>query len=160
MHFSDAVEIILKEEGGYVSDPHDPGGETNWGISKRIYPDLDIRNLSREQAIEIYHNDYWDVCRCGDLPSGIALMVFNSAVNQGPGTAACSLQISLGFVRVDGHIGPVTAEAANSVSINWLMTALKHYIKEAYAKCYNYSQYGKQWLERLDRIYFVSKTLD
>lgn len=43
MKFDDAVEIVLKHEGGYVNDKKDPGGETNMGISKRAYPHIDIK---------------------------------------------------------------------------------------------------------------------
>ncbi|WP_425526518.1 glycosyl hydrolase 108 family protein [Xanthomonas oryzae] len=50
---------MLSHEGGYVNDPRDPGGETQWGISKRAYPELNIRALTRDQAIEIYRRDYW-----------------------------------------------------------------------------------------------------
>jgi hypothetical protein len=52
--FNQAIENVLKNEGGYVNDPYDPGGETIFGISKRIYPHLDIKNITRNQAIDIY----------------------------------------------------------------------------------------------------------
>src|SRR5690606_2973445 len=65
--FLHAVEVVLEHEGGYVHDPHDPGGETKFGISKRQYPDLDIANLTREQAIEIYRRDWWDKYGYGRL---------------------------------------------------------------------------------------------
>ena len=57
--FRKAIEVILKYEGGYVNDPNDLGSETNFGISKRSYPNVDIKNLTKEQAIEIYHRDWW-----------------------------------------------------------------------------------------------------
>ena len=57
--FSEVIEDTLSHEGGYVFDPDDLGGETNWGISKRQYPDLDIKSLTREDAIDIYYKDYW-----------------------------------------------------------------------------------------------------
>lgn len=58
--FNRAVELLLKHEGGYVNHPNDPGGETNFGISKRTYPHLDIKNLTKEQAIALYKLDWWD----------------------------------------------------------------------------------------------------
>jgi len=58
---------ILRHEGGYVNHPNDPGGETNYGISKRQYPHLDIKNLTREQAKVIYYYDYWVKYRCDKL---------------------------------------------------------------------------------------------
>ena len=57
--FKLAINKILKNEGGYVFDPVDPGGETQFGISKRSYPNIDIKNLTRNQAIDIYFEDYW-----------------------------------------------------------------------------------------------------
>ena len=62
------IEVVLKSEGGYVNDPHDPGGETNFGISKRAYPSVDIKHLTKEGAIAIYKKDYWDKIKGDDLP--------------------------------------------------------------------------------------------
>ena len=59
MTFDILVKKVLKHEGGYVNDPSDPGGETKYGISKRAFPDLDIKNLTEEQAILIYYDEYW-----------------------------------------------------------------------------------------------------
>ena len=50
MTFEEIIDNVLESEGGYVNDKDDPGGETNMGISKRAYPDLDIKNLTREEA--------------------------------------------------------------------------------------------------------------
>ncbi len=82
--FDTAVTAVLSYEGGYVNDPNDPGGETNWRISKRAYPNLDIKNLTRDQAIQIYRRDYWDSLECDRFPPLIAIALFDAAVNQGP----------------------------------------------------------------------------
>ena len=58
--FEDIIEITLHHEGGYVNDPDDLGGETNFGIAKRFYPDVDIKNLTKDEASDIYRRDYWD----------------------------------------------------------------------------------------------------
>ena len=59
--FDRAFEKTLRFEGGgeLVDDPNDAGGPTRWGISQRAYPDLDIKNLTKEGAKEIYRKDYW-----------------------------------------------------------------------------------------------------
>ena len=57
--FEQAVSVIFKHEGGYANNPNDPGQETNWGISKRSYPEEDIYNLTKERAKHIYLRDYW-----------------------------------------------------------------------------------------------------
>lgn len=57
--FEDAIDLVLENEGGYVNDPQDPGGETKYGISERAYPSLDIKNLTVDQAKAIYKRDFW-----------------------------------------------------------------------------------------------------
>lgn len=83
MDFDKAVSIIMDIEGGYVMDPNDPGGETKYGISKRSYPNEDIKNLTPERAKEIYLVDYWNMALCNRLPEKLKLIVFDCAVNQG-----------------------------------------------------------------------------
>jgi hypothetical protein len=82
-NFKRALEFTLKWEGGYVNDSNDPGGETKWGISKRAYPDLDIKTLTPERAAEIYANDYWDKAGCNNLSYPLCACVFDTAVNLG-----------------------------------------------------------------------------
>ena len=82
-NWTKAIDFVLKWEGGYVHDPLDPGGETNFGISKKSYPDLDIKNLTKEQAVEIYKRDYWLATKCDTLPYPLDIIVFDTAVNMG-----------------------------------------------------------------------------
>lgn len=70
-----------------MNDPEDPGGETKYGISKRAYPRLDIKNLTLEDASAIYKRDYWNAAGCDDLDDSLALVVFDTAVNCGVGRA-------------------------------------------------------------------------
>lgn len=85
MSFEAAFHFVVNPEveGGYVNDPQDPGGETKYGISKRAYPNEDIKNLTLDRAKELYLRDYWDKAGCDALAWPCALMVFDSAVNQG-----------------------------------------------------------------------------
>ena len=83
MSFERAIEFVLKHEGGYVDNPADPGGETRFGISKKTYPALDIRNLTIEAAKEIYRRDYWQKSGCEALEWPLSLVVMDSAVNCG-----------------------------------------------------------------------------
>lgn len=82
-NFDKAFVIVVGIEGGLVDDPADPGGLTKFGISKRRYPDLDIRNLTVEQAKAIYLRDYWNTHNLDKLEYGKALLVFDCAVNGG-----------------------------------------------------------------------------
>ena len=99
--FDRCVRAVLSEEGGLSDHPQDPGGLTQYGISRRAYPDLDIRRLTMDEVIEIYRRDYWNPVHGTDLPASLALLVFDAAVNQGAGTAARLLQKAVG-VREDG----------------------------------------------------------
>ena len=88
--FLDAVnDLIDNWEGGYVLDAHDPGGETKFGISKASYPDVDIKDLARDQAIAIYYRDYWQKFELGSKITDPALRAkcFNMGVLMGPTTA-------------------------------------------------------------------------
>lgn len=109
--FNVAFKHTVQLEGGYVNDPADRGGETNFGISKRSYPDLDIANLTLEQAKAIYWRDYWQPNYCDVLPTALAMAYFDALVNHKPGTAKRLLQNALG-VSPDGVIGPATLAAA------------------------------------------------
>lgn len=118
--FQHAVAFVLAKEGGYVQHPSDPGGETNFGISKRAYPHEDIANLTEQRAAFLYHRDYWRAVRSHELPTGIALAVFDGAVQHGTVTAARLLQEVLG-AKVDGIIGPKTLLAARQADTEWLI---------------------------------------
>lgn len=109
--FQRAVEFTLAHEGGYANHPDDPGGETNWGISKRSYPSLDIKALTRDEAVRLYHRDYWNAVHGDALPFPIALVLFDTIVNGG--APVRWLQLSLPGVKVDGELGPLTIAAAH-----------------------------------------------
>lgn len=115
MNFDTAFDRLLGHEGRYVDNPVDPGGETNWGISKRSYPHLDIKNLTREQAKAIYLRDFWEPL--GAAHPAIKYQVFDFAVNSGIQTALRKLQAAAG-VADDGHWGPVSARALAAMELN------------------------------------------
>lgn len=105
-----AIDFVLSHEGGYSCHESDPGGETNFGISKRSYPNEDIKNLSRERAKEIYHEDYWLSVRGPDLPEQLAVPLMDYAVNSGVWQAIRALQATL-RVKRDGRFGVLTMTA-------------------------------------------------
>ena len=124
--FLNAVEATLSHEGGYSNDPYDRGGETNFGISKRAYPKIDIKNLTREQAIAIYHADYWLKLQCDSLPTTINAKVFDIGVNSGLHRAVTLLQVALNAyngnaaLKIDGAMGQKTIGAA-SLAVSTLL---------------------------------------
>lgn len=110
-----AINRLLGNEGGYVANPADPGGVTNWGISQRSYPHLDIANLTRDDAIAIYKRDFWDKIDGDAMPPGVGFQLLDFAVNSGIETAIRALQRAVG-VADDGHFGPVSLAAIKAQS--------------------------------------------
>jgi len=81
--FEECMMFIFKWEDGYVNDPNDSGGETKYGICKRWYPHLDIKNLTREDAMKIYYDEYWLKAGCDKMLYPANLIIFDSAVHMG-----------------------------------------------------------------------------
>jgi lysozyme family protein len=122
--FEEAFEETMEFEGGYINDLDDPGGETKYGISKRSYPQLDIKNLTLEEAKEILYRDFWMKGPCewvGDIDHYFGPMIaeklFDMSVNLGVHTAAKLLQRAVRAsdegedLVEDGIIGPITIAA-------------------------------------------------
>lgn len=146
-NFERAFELVVGIEAGYVNDPTDPGGETKFGISKRAYPNVDIANLTLDDAKAIYVRDYWAACACGQLRWPLCLFVFDMAVNQGQPAARVMLQRALG-VDADGIVGPVTLAAANKMddeALALLLTARAF----RYMQAGNFNIDGRGWFKRL-----------
>lgn len=150
------LPLILRYEGGYVDHPSDPGGETKYGISKRSYPDLDIQHLTIEDAGEIYYRDYWQVCRCDDLPRALALSVFDSAVNQGTHAAIKLLQDAVA-VDTDGILGSVTLEAARHGTLGNHLASFTTARILRYTNTRNFDVFGRGWVARAIHVYGVSR---
>lgn len=146
--FIKIINRVLGHEGGWVNDPNDPGLETKWGISKRSYPNVDIKNLTRNQAIAIYHRDFW-VPIGGDMVSdGAAHQLMDGAVNSGPREAIRFLQRAVG-VADDGHFGPVSKAAmAKMTESDFIMLYVAERM-EYMTKLKNWIHHGKGWIRRM-----------
>ena len=155
MTFEKAVEIVLRKEGGYVNNPHDPGSETKFGISKRAYPHLDIMELTRDEAKEIYRKDYWEKIRADEMPSSLRLIYFDAAVNQGVPAAIKMLQETVG-VKQDGIIGIQTMAFVNNMDSPELVFAYAMARHNRYIKNKNWDVFGRGWSWRLLEIVMLS----
>lgn len=157
-NFDACMTEVFKHEGGYVNDPHDPGGETNLGISKRSYPKEDIRNMTRARAAQIYRRDFWDKLRCDELPAGLDLVAFDAAVNSGPSRGAKWLQQALG-VAVDGKVGLATIGAAkNTYTPAAVLRAVG--FRRAFLKTLpTWERYKNGWTKRLDSVEAVASAM-
>lgn len=147
--FQKRLSIIYRWEGVLTRDANDPGGLTKWGISQRAYPMLDIENLTRDEAEQIYRADYWNPCRCDELPAGLDLIVFDCAVNQGVRTATRCLQRALG-VTDDGIIGPVTLAAVRGRKDRLgLIKEVAARRGKKYGEAATFQHHGLGWMRRL-----------
>lgn len=129
MNFNQCIEHVLGSEGGFTDDPDDAGnwtgGEigkgklkgTKWGISAATYPNLDIKNLTRQDAINIYYRDFWVKFKVASYPEKIRLHFFDVCVNSGNSRAVKILQRAVGGLVVDGIAGPATMKAASRVDV-------------------------------------------
>ena len=119
------INDIIIVEGGYVDDPSDSGGETNWGITVKVARqfgyDGPMKDFPRETAFSIYESMYWDSVKGDDLARlshPVAREIVDTAVNLGVGRASGFLQRSLNIMNnrgqlydeviVDNSIGPKT----------------------------------------------------
>ena len=108
-----SIRKTLANEGGYTDNPLDSGGETNMGISKAQYPNFDIKNLTPDQAAEIYRDGYWKPLYSQIGDQFIADKIFDMGVLFGVGTAVKILQGLYPGEAVDGIFGPSTLERVN-----------------------------------------------
>lgn len=148
MSFDQAILFTLREEGGYVNNPQDPGGETKYGISKHAYPSLDIKNLTENQARDIYYKDYWIKSRCDEMPGDIAISVFDMSVNSGIRSAIRCIQKCLN-VADDGICGPLTLYSINNADQEDLFINFNAMRLNFFTTLSNYNVYGKGWFKRV-----------
>ena len=165
-NYDKCLETILHHEGGYVNHPKDPGGETNLGVTKRVYEEhggtKDMKDLTVEDVAPIYKKGYWDKIKGDELPSGLDLCVFDFGVNAGPGRAAKYLQTMIGSTP-DGGIGPMTLKAvAEYVEEHGLVKAIENYQdarQSYYEKLSTFDTFGRGWTRRVDETTQLAKTL-
>ena len=150
--FDDIIEVVLKHEGGYVNDPVDPGGETNFGIAKRSHPDVDIKNLTEEGAKEIYYQDYWMKNRVPQLPDELKHIYFDMCINQGRGRAVKILQQAANAkganLKVDGGLGPKTIGALNGVELDRVRAYRIKYYADLVTRKPNLEKFYFGWFRR------------
>lgn len=157
--FYRCIDFIITEEGGYANHPADPGSETKYGISQRAYPHLEIAALTLDAAVSIYQRDYWHPIHGDTLPDGLALLLFDSAVNQGVQTAIKLLQQALArsfTVTVDGIIGPQTEHAAQ-VAMPRILTDFAAERALRYEFNRNEAVFGRGWYRRLLTLHSIAQ---
>lgn len=143
--FLRCVQFVLEQEcrrrkdgtldDGYVNDPNDPGGETKYGISKKAYPQLDIKNLTLEDALALYYRDYWYLAKSCGFPLDVCAL--DCAVNEGTKIAQQFLQVS------------------NKDYELYIQQRMEHYLALLHGKMAsnpNRMVYQRSWFQRLNNL--------
>ena len=158
-NFKQALEYLVKSEGGYVDNPKDPGGRTNLGVTQKVWEswvgresnEKEMRALTKTDVEPLYKRKYWDACRCDDLPTGLDYLVFDFAVNAGVGRSAKTLQSCVG-VSVDGQIGNQTIEAIKKIAPSDLIERFSEVKINFYKSLVTFPTFGKGWLNRVEEV--------
>ena len=146
--FDQCFEKLIAHEGGVSENPKDPGGLTNYGISQRAYPNLDIRSLTLAEVKQLYKRDYWDRAQCDQLPSQLSYLVFDAAVNSGIGQSIRFLQRAVG-VADDGVMGAITLSAIKRMDAESLCARFIGQRLEFMTKLSTFDVFGKGWSRRI-----------
>jgi lysozyme family protein len=165
-NFDRCVTVVLKEEGGFVDNPRDPGGATNMGITLHTLQEArgqpvtveDLQNLSVAEAESIYRRFYWNAVAGDQLPAGVDMTVFDFAVNGGPGEAVRLLQQCVGCA-VDGVMGPATLAAVQAADAKALIEKYSAARDSYYETLPTFSTFGRGWEARVATVEQTSLTM-
>lgn len=130
-----------RKDGGYTNDSVDPGGETKWGISKKSYPDIDIKSLTKEEALIIYEKDYWLKIGADKMEKKLAIVCFDSAVNCGVG-------------RTRSWLAELNEkkDLAEERKSRWMIQRRTQYYLDLVKKRPALNKYIKGWLNRVNDL--------
>jgi lysozyme family protein len=160
MNFDKAFELLIGVEGGFTDDPKDRGNWTSgkigvgtckgtkYGLSAMSYPSLDIKNLSLDQAKEIYKKDWWSKLKLDLLPSEISYDLFDTAINSGISNAVKILQKTVG-TKEDGVIGNNTISLVQAQNKDKLSARFNAHRLLFMTDISTWSIYGKGWARRV-----------
>jgi lysozyme family protein len=160
-NFETCLALMLAHEGGYVHHEKDPGGRTNHGVTQRVWEEWvghevdekQMRALTHEMVAPLYKRKYWDACRADDLVAGVDYVVFDVAVNSGPGRAIKFLQSCVG-VTADGGFGPATLAAVKKSEEDPARLIEMYCAKrlEFLQSLKTFETFGKGWSRRVQEV--------
>lgn len=169
-----AFEHLLQSEGGFTDDPRDPGnklpdgrpGSTNLGVTQAVWEQHigrqvthdEMKALTPDDVNPLYKKQYWDSIRGDDLPAGIDYLVFDMAVNSGPGRAAMTLQKCVG-AKPDGAIGPATLAAVSNANLDKLIDDYTQARLEFMRSLPTWQTFGRGWERRVKEVAELSDSL-
>lgn len=162
-NFDKCMIAVLGWEGGFSNDPSDRGGATNHGITRATLAAWrghavtaeDVGALSQDEAKDIYRANYWRAARCNALPAGLDLIIFDLAVNSGPGRAVRMLQEAVG-AEIDGAAGPATMRAVGEMQVGEAIRTVSRLRRVFYRTLADrdptQEKFIRGWVNRLDDI--------
>lgn len=164
-NFKNALQVVLKHEGGFTNDPQDPGGPTNLGLTFSDMVEMglpqtteQIKSLTPESAAPIYYKLYWQPMRLDDVQNDmLALCIFDQCVLSGRGGATRAIQSVACPNEIDGVIGPKTIQAINSypdqgsIAYHFLDAMDAHY-RAIVASNGSLSKFLPGWINRLNDL--------
>ena len=152
MQFDEAFHHLLGHEGGYVNHPDDPGGETNWGVTKVVARQHGYEGLMKDMPVgiakAIYRKSYWDAVQADNLPPAIRYAVFDAAVNSGVGTSVRWLQQAVG-ATADGVLGPKTLAAVHELNPDGVLRRMLAKRLTAMTSMSGWPSFSKGWARRV-----------
>jgi lysozyme family protein len=162
-NFEQCLALVLKNEGGYVNNPKDPGGRTNLGVTQKVWEmyvghpvtEDDMRALGPIDVAPLYKTEYWNKVHGDELPDGVDYAVFDFAVNSGAGRAIKTLQKCV-EVNVDGIIGPNTLSAINEANPRHLATIICEERLSFLQSLPIWGTFGKGWGSRVSAVEAMS----
>jgi lysozyme family protein len=158
-NFDSALAAVLHHEGGFVNHPKDPGGMTNLGCTKKVWEEWvgrevtekEMRELTPEKVAPLYKAKYWDRVRGDDLPAGVDYVVFDAAINSGPGRAAKWLQTVVGAVP-DGAIGAGTLAKVAAMDAKEIVSKYQEARLDFLQSLPTWDTFGKGWGRRVTEV--------
>ena len=158
-NFQKSLALMLAHEGGFSNDPHDPGGMTNLGVTRRAWEayvgrqvdEAEMRALTPEIVAPFYKARYWNPCKCDQLPLGIDYAVFDFAVNAGASRASKTMQSALG-TAADGVVGPATIGVAVNADPDHFLEKFSAAKEQFYRNLPTFEHFGKGWLRRVSEV--------
>ena len=154
-----SFDMVIIHEGGYVDNPKDPGGATNWGCTKAVWEKYvghevtkdDIKALTKEDVKPLYKRNYWDALHGDAIPSGLDYCLFDAAINSGVGRSSKWIQEIVG-VTADGAIGNNTVAAITQINP---VTAINEFCDKRQAfleSLKTFATFGKGWTQRVKDV--------
>ncbi len=155
MDFNTAFDLLITHEGGFSNHPDDPGGATMYGVTEKVARAEgftgSMRNFSLNDAKAIYRKNYWDACRCDQMPDTLRYPLFDAAVNSGANQAIKWLQSAVG-VKADGVIGPVTQQSVNVAPAQATRQKMIGNRLRFMTELKNWPSFSKGWSRRIAAI--------